>query len=295
MGAVTKRGSPLQKARSEILRTFQQTSQRVFSYADLSNLLSRNRSDWRVGNISVRRFLAFLLSQEELKQVELTSEKYSKIVRYSWREPSPYEMALSLRSGSYLSHATAVFLHGLNDQIPKTIYVNHEQSQKPISNFPLTQERINLAFASKQRTSNFIYSYEGNRIVLVSGKNSNRLEVATIPGPTGEPLECTKLERTLIDIVVRPAYSGGIFQVFEAYKVAKDRISTNVLVATLKKLAYIYPYHQAIGFLMQRAGYSEATLSRLKNLGLDFDFYLVHGAKRTSFDTSWRIYYPEGL
>lgn len=58
----------------------------------------------------------------------------------------------------------------------------------------------------------------------------------------------TKLERTLIDIAVRPNYAGGVHHVLEAYAAAKSRVSVNVLLATLQKMEYVYPYHQVIGF-----------------------------------------------
>jgi hypothetical protein len=95
--------------------------------------------------------------------------------------------------------------------------------------------------------------------------------------------------------VVRPAYSGGIFQVVKAYSTAKERVSTNRLVATLKKLGYIYPYHQAIGFLMEVAGYDEIRCRMLRQLGMNYDFYLAHGLKKPKYSKEWRVYYPEGL
>lgn len=90
------------------------------------------------------------------------------------------------------------------------------------------------------------------------------------------PLPVTGIERTLIDITVRPAYAGGVFQVFEAFKTAKDRVSVNVLIATLKKMKYVYPYHQAIGFYLEKAGYAEKLWSKLLAMGTDYNFYLAH-------------------
>ena len=42
-------------------------------------------------------------------------------------------------------------------------------------------------------------------------------------------------------------------------------------LATLKRLDY-NPYHQAIGFYMERAGFDDSTCDKLRRLGLKFDF-----------------------
>src|SRR5216684_7346263 len=194
-----------------------------------------------------------------------------------------------------LSHGTAVSLHGLTDQIPKTIYVNQEQSPKPLPSGELTQTSIDRAFSNQQRKSAYVLEYEQWRMVLLSGKNTGNLGVIKLAGPLQEQLDVTNIERTLIDIAVRPVYAGGVFQVLEAYKSARDRVSVNTLIATLKKLNYVYPYHQIIGFYMQRAGYEEKRYGRLKSLGLNFDFYLTYGVKEPEFDRQWRLHYPKGL
>jgi len=287
--------SRIQIAKKDITRYFEESATRVYSYGGLSSILSSNRAFWRLSlSMATKDFIEFLLEETKLRQLTIESDKYGQVVRYTWGKVSPFQLALSLRRGAYVSHGTAVFLHGLTDQIPSTIYVNQEQSAKPRTN-SLSQDAIERAFSRQQRQSSYILKHDNIRFVLLSGKNTGHLEVGLLPGPEGELLEVTKLERTLIDIVVRPYYAGGVYQVLEAYKSARDRISVNNLIAILKKLDYLYPYHQAIGFYMERAGYDNDKLGRLRRLGLTFDFYLAHDIRDKAYDPHWRLFYPKSF
>jgi predicted transcriptional regulator of viral defense system len=246
--------------------------------------------------VSEPNFIDFLLGEGIVQRLVLDSPKYPGFVRYVLPVATPFEVALSLRRGSYLSHASAIFLQGLTEQLPQRIYVNREQSPKPESDSEITQEALTKAFVrNPQREAHYILTGPGYEVVLLSGKQTGHLEVGTLPGPQGEPLEVTKLERTLIDATVRPLYAGGVYQVLEAYRAAKARVSIGVLLATLKKLAYRYPYHQAIGFYMERAGYEEPLLERVAQLGMELDFYLAHGLRRSAYSERWRLFIPEGL
>jgi predicted transcriptional regulator of viral defense system len=271
-------------------------NKRVFTEGELGVILSQNRATWKIPDyFNKSRLISFLAEAGKLSTAEIVSEHYRSATRYIWGTASPFAIALSLRSSAYLSHGTAVFLHGLTDQIPKVLYINKEQSTKPRPTSTLTPEALARAFSGQQRRSVYTFKYENWTIVLLSGKNTGRLEVGPIAADTGEPIEVTRLERTLIDITVRPAYAGGIYQVLEAFKAAKDRLSVNTLMATLKKLDYVYPYHQAIGFYMERAGYEESRTERLLKLGTSLDFYLAHGIKDREYDSKWRLFYPKGF
>lgn len=282
---------------SAIAAFFNDSPKRVFSSVDLRAILERHRAAWRLpATVSPGRFIETLLGSEVLKTatVECLSHPKPSITRYLAPEASALQIATSLRPRAYLCHGSAVFVHALTDQLPRTIYVNVEQSPKPRRSTELTQAAIDRAFSAKQRESSLVYRFEDWRIVVISGKHTGRLEVGTVPFDTGT-VDVTKLERTIIDITVRPAYAGGVYQVLQAYRSAQPRLSIATLLAVLKKLDYLYPYHQAIGFYLQRAGYDPKQYARFKALGLSCDFYLAHDMRQREFSSEWRIFYPKGL
>ena len=214
-------------AKDSILSTFANTPKRVYSKGQLADVLLHNRRIWHLAEHTTSAdFISFLIGRGNLQAREFRSEAYRKtITRYSWGEASALDLAQSISARGYLCHATAAMLHGLTRLSTKTIYLNIEQSAKQSSGGLLTQEGIARAFSGKQRQSSLIYTYNGVSVIMISGKNTDRLGVEELAGPKSESLQVANLERTLIDIIVRPAYAGGISQVLKAYRAAKDRMS----------------------------------------------------------------------
>ncbi len=286
----------LKSAKPEIKKFFQKLKKRVFKKRELSSIFSENGKSWRIpSDASLSNILKFLSEEMGVVEIDIASTYDFKDKRFIWEGASAYEVAASLRKNAYLSHGSAVFLHSLNDQIPHTIYINYEQSAKPQPSGELTQTGIDRAFANHQRKSNLSFFYDDFEITVINGKQTGRLEVVETEYQNSI-LPVTNIERTLIDITVRPAYAGGVFQVFEAFKTAREMISVNVLLAALKKLKYVYPYHQAVGFYMEKAGYPEKQWARLLAIGTKYNFYLAHHLpKKRNYDEKWRLYYPDGF
>jgi predicted transcriptional regulator of viral defense system len=284
----------LNRAKPEIEAYFKACQTRAFKKRQIFEILAQNRINWGLPpNIDSKTTLALMIKHCDLREIKLRSEHYRDEVRFAWKDTSPYEIALSLKPNAYLSHGSAAFFLGLTDGIPKTIYVSYEQSPKA-STTALTQERIDKAFAKKQRPSKLTYWYGDLEIVVLNGKFTGRLALTQIPATDGGySISITKLERTLIDMTVRHINSGGVAQILKAFKRAQARLSVDELIDTLAKLEHAYPYHQAIGFYMERSGYPESELSKLRKLGTSFDFYLAHNLPPDKeYDPSWRLYYP---
>jgi len=174
--------------------------------------------------------------------------------------------------------------------------INKEQSKKNyLGDSILTQEAINRAFKNKARESKYIWKWKTQKFVLLNGKNTGEYGVINFELENGEKVRTTDLERTLIDIVVRPTYAGGAKKLLEYYSAAREKVSVLKIIKTLQKLNHKYPYHQSIGFLMEHSGYDKKEIDKLKNLGIQFDFYLDYNIKETEYDPDWKLYYPKNL
>lgn len=283
--------------KKDITEYFNSLEQKVFMKKNIDEILFRKRSSWNLPKtMNVNKFISEL-NKMHLTEIKLKALNYdSTYSRFIWgHDDLVYQLCLSLKPRSYFSHQTAMYFHGLTDKNPKTIYANSEQSLKSYRDNSLEQGRIDAAFKRKPRTSKYIFSYKDWKICCLNGINTKNLGVTEIDVLKEGELPVTNMERTLIDIAVRPVYSGGCKEVLEAYRRAKGKISVDTLITMLGKINYIYPYHQAIGVYMQTAGFDESDFNKLKKLGLRYDFYLDYDMKKTEYSKEWRIYYPKNL
>ncbi|AWQ03543.1 type IV toxin-antitoxin system AbiEi family antitoxin domain-containing protein [Bordetella bronchiseptica] len=291
--------SRIQIAKQDIFQCLANQPSPVFKLSDLKKILSEQRAHWRLAQrTTTQEFIDFLEKQGKLTTFHFPFPHRAE-TRYVWGATPLLEILLTLKPNCYYSHYTAVRMHGLTEQIPKTIYLNHEQRLKSQSTGGLAQERIDMAFKRKARESNNVIDFEDTKIYLINGKNTDRLGVVTesVTYDSDAPVtvSVTNLERTLIDITVRPAYAGGIFEVLKAFQLAKDQVSVNALIAMLQKIDHTYPYHQAIGFYLERAGCRPSQLDLIKRFPMNYDFYLANNMGEIDYVKAWRLYVPKGL
>lgn len=286
--------SRLQIAKPDILAFFAAKSTKVFKLREISAFLSAERGGWRLAQATtVDVFIKFLIKSGELKKYAFEFPSRSETL-YVWGDVPLLEMLKHLKAKSYFSHYTAMRLHGLTEQVPKTIYISHERSEWSAANASeLNQAAIDEAFRRPTRISNNGVDFGDQRIVLLNSAFTGREGVVT--HSVGQGINVTNIERTLIDAAVRPAYCGGIYEVAKAFEQAKESVSVNALSAMLKRLDFSYPFHQAIGFYLERAGYRSSSLELMRRFPMKFDFYLTHEMANTRYAKDWRLHVPKGF
>lgn len=288
------RKTRLEIAKQDIVKRFSQSETTIFRQKDISEIVNENSSFWRLaGSMRLSQFTEFMVKKTKMKRL-VFEFPHRKETLYTWGDISIFKIIQSLKPDSYFTHYTAVYLNELTEQIPKTIYLNHEQQQKRFIPQKLEQSNIDYAFKNKVRVSNNTATYEDFKITILNGKYTGKSGVMEMGDPSGEKIYVTTPERTLIDITIRPVYAGGIFEVLKAYELAAKKVSVNKLTALLKKIKFIYPYHQAIGFYLERSNaYKESQIRLLEKFPINNDFYLVHNMKTMAYSKKWHLHYPK--
>ncbi|MEJ5148845.1 type IV toxin-antitoxin system AbiEi family antitoxin domain-containing protein [Sphingobacterium sp. MYb388] len=287
--------SRVKRVKSLIINTFTNTGVKAYSRKEVLEIYENFKSRWGLPfSTNPIKFLQQIEKENILSKisVEISQSNLYKDIYYL-PDASDEEIALSISNKAFLSHYSALYYHQLTEQIPKEIIVTIEDYQRmsPVIN-TLSQEGIHSAFSKPQRESNSIFNIRDSRIRIHKGKYTNETGVKKIG------IKVTNIERTLIDIIVRLSYSGGLSEVIKAYQKAGEAklISINRLLNYLHKLDYTYPYHQCIGLIMERTGvFNESQLSKIESIGIKYDFYLAYNIENKEYDNRWKVFYPKNL
>ncbi|MBF0107304.1 MAG: hypothetical protein HQM16_18490, partial [Deltaproteobacteria bacterium] len=215
---------------------------------------------------------------------------------------NPLELARAFFDKSYLSHATAIFYHGLTEQVVRSFYISKErptphqkQTTTEISNETLRVEFMKPA----RRTTNYC-QYKGYTYHLVERGYAGRsgvIEMHLEFENKNVPVEITNLERTLVDCIISPHYAGGLLEVIKAFKNAKQKLKHQKLYEQYQSISCIYPYWQRIGLVLEKlvgvqmAQHWHDYFGKPKS-----DFYIDKEYRGTwDYDQRWQVYYPKGV
>ena len=293
----------IQIAKPDIVEEFR-TRGPLFRPRELASIFEARRDFWRLGkSMTLTAFTRFMLEKTDLRRVRYDFPNRA-VSGFTWGEVPTLEVVLGLVDGSYLSHFTAMRIHGLTEQLPKTVYVSREKPEGStirIDDEMFEQEAIDAAFRNQPRISQNEITLPDGQVRLMMLESAYHASAGITSGAVNwggqRPLKLryTDLERTLIDVVVRPFYAGGVFEVAKAFENARGELSGNAMLAMLKRLSLSYPYHQAIGYYLDRSGYKSSVVDLYRKLPMERDFYLTHGMERTRYISRWRLHVPEGF
>ncbi len=271
---------------------FDNSRQKVFSLEEIDSILQEHFADL-LPAANIEKFAKQVVQSNILQAQKFEfDERIKSQIRFWTSTADIYDIAVTLVPRAHLSHITALFLHGIIKRQPKFIYITSEQSKKQdrVKTSELEQDNIDYAFSKQQRQTITKCIYRSKEIIALNGMFTNNIGVITV---SSKPV--TSLERTLIDITVRPSYGGGVAEVLKAFINAKNIVDIDVLINLLDSINYTYPYYQSIGFYLEKAGYSNQQISKLKNREKYVDFYLDYAIENAIYSMGWILFYPQKL
>lgn len=290
------RPSSLSKALSEIRTWFDDQESSFWSETRLREVFNTHRESWSLAKrTEYNQFRTFLYDNRVLHREEIKFPSKSEVVIYKGN-PTTFEKISSVTNSSYLSHITALFIHELTEQIPRHLYVTTPQKASS-KNIKLTQDQI-LESSSKafKRSLNSIV-YEEMLATALFGIKIDGVRQKMNHTFFGS-VYVSSLEKTLIDIAVRPEYSGGIDEVLNAYREAAGKFQPNDLARLLRKHKFLYPYHQTVGYYMEKSqAYKKMDLRIMSQPGITHKFMLVKGLSKEDcvYNERWKLYVPRGF
>lgn len=219
---------------------------------------------------------------------------HKKPIIYYKKGFSIEELAASLTSRGYFSNIFAAYIHGITTSHSRVI-INEEQWRANNLSGKITQRGIDSAFQNPQRKSSNTCFFREYVITFTNSANTNKLGVINIDYQYFK-FNTTDIDRTLIDLAVRPSYAGGYVEVYLCYKnaIEKNLVDPQRLLHYLKKMNFSFPYVQAIGFYLYIASGKKEIYSIFETEP-PFNFYCDYQIDSPTLSKKWKVYYPQSL
>lgn len=257
----------------------------VLNNVDLNDLISKIKDNRGLKSRERSEIKDFLIKHFVKKQI--SGNLYQFI-----DNTDILDISSAISRSSFYSYQTSLYIHSLANKLSKNIYLVKER--KEVQNQPLlslTQNGINQAFNKLPRVTSDNKKIEDFVINFVTGQFQKYIGVMKY-----KQYLISDIERSLIDSVVRPFYSGGVQCVLQAFLLAKEKIDIEKLYRYYSQMNFTYPYHQAIGFYLETSGYDKNSYKNFYNHEIfEFDFYLDYNIKKQKYNKKWKMYYPDTI
>jgi hypothetical protein len=244
---------------------------------------------------SITELSLLIIEQLSLKTEYFTDAKGKiKHIRYHNDKVDELEIINSLFGPyHYFSHNTVLDI--ILNRVPQHYYVTSEQPASEYRERPiLIQENIDQAFKIPQKVSQSVLYWNQKKIHLLRRRPEKKL--SGVIRIRGRHCLMTNLERTMLDLVVRPDYAvGGAESILRGFIELRDSLNLENLYDYLITSQYLYPYHQSIGFYLQAAGYTVEQYKQFFQPAINLDFYLEYGMKQKIYNAKWKIYHPKNI
>lgn len=199
----------------------------------------------------------------------------------------------------YGSHFTALFFLGFTDQRPKSYFFTSERSKPNFLKQPLNEIAIKQSFLKPHRFTENFFVFQKTKFYLLEKHETHNAGIVQIPynySGTEYKIPMTGPERTLIDSVISPHYSGGIANV--VYCFSDVQIYIEHLYEIYQMVAPKYPYWQSLGLILEKIkgkAIADEWRSLFKNTSM-IEFFIDKEYKPFwGYSKEWKVHYPKGI
>ncbi len=273
------------------------TLPRVFQKSDLQILLNDLEKEWEFSSSTKYKV------QSQAKKLAVNWRKEPKVSLMSFfKEVDLLEVVSGLtitEANFYVSNYSALYWNELVEQRPENYYLSKEsKSRTSIHSAEYNDDLVKMTFMKSQRHTEYGFKYRKSEIFLIEKQSLNHIgvEEKTVSISNREvKFRLTNIERSLLDSIMSPNYSGGILTVIKAFERAE--INLNFLLEIYKTYQPFYPYWQSIGFILENTKNNHISESWSQAVNLPMrDFYIDRNYRKDwQYSKKWKLYYPKGV
>ncbi len=204
-------------------------------------------------NISERNTYQILQRMKQ-KNIILTIEQGKYMLKEQWNLADIYDIASSLITPSYIGFWSALHLHHLTEQVPQKIFVVSTKRKRPRQ---IQQQHLTFVTIKPH----WFFGYERHGNIVVSDK-----------------------EKTILDCLHMPTYTGGISQIYQALTSDLD-IERLISYCQLTKSSTLA---SRLGFLLEKKQLlqDDAALLQMITSYAKLDSNLEH----QKLNSKWKLY-----